>query len=89
VLASLDELQGLLRAPMARTRGTANREKLEFRDRLRRYMRGRNVDPHYFMVALIADDSTKTVVNADGSTTEVPTIYRSALPSGGARRVPW
>jgi len=59
---------------MGRLRGSVNREKLEFRDRLRRYMKDRNIDPHYFMIDLIADDSTQLVPNSKGEMVEVPAV---------------
>jgi len=56
---------------MSRPKGIPNKKKEEFRERLRAYMGKKKVDPHFFMVDLIADDSTRPVVIGSGETAAV------------------
>ena len=43
-----------------RPRGRQDARKIAFRERLRRYMSARKVDPHYWMVQLLADPEAST-----------------------------
>lgn len=62
---------------MPRPKGSVNKKKEDFRQRLLSYMHTKAVDPHYYMVDLIADTSTKMVVIGHGESAavvEVPTV---------------
>jgi len=39
-----------------------------------RYMKTKRIDPHYWMVKCLADDSMRTTVTADGETVLTPTV---------------
>jgi hypothetical protein len=57
-----------------RTRGQTNKAKTAFRERLQAYATRHKVDPHYFMVKTLADDSTTTRLTLEGVTVKVPTV---------------
>jgi hypothetical protein len=59
---------------MAGKKGQQRREKVLFRERLIRYMKTKRIDPHYWMVKCLADDSLRTTVTADGATVLTPTV---------------
>ncbi len=62
---------------MPRPKGSVNKKKEDFRQRLLSYMHTKAVDPHYYMVDLIADTTTKIVVIGHGewaAAMEVPTV---------------
>ncbi len=61
---------------MASRRGSAHQKKQAFRESLMAYMQDKAVDPHYYMVDLIADDSMKEVVIGDGSVVTMPAVSR-------------
>lgn len=59
---------------MPRTLGAASARKKAFREVLRAYMRKKKVDPHFYMVDLLANTDTKQVVVGHDTVIEVPAV---------------
>ena len=57
-----------------RTKGTPNKAKQAFRDRLAAYCARHKVDPHYAMVKWLADTSETAHLTADGETVLQPSV---------------